>query len=306
MSSRANSEPTPLEAFIKVRASLDDEPVVFYWSGLMYRRVELREANSDYPALGGFAPPNSPLFRVHGFNIGRAYLDPAIPKRDGSTGPGYRMLTRELMLYCDPKTGEILRTWDNPCIPVVSDGTGGTVSKAVQVLHVDNDPVNSVTTEADVVYFKPQPIGDRSVYEADIFLKYPSPLAEHKFARYSANDVYQAAELFRFAANTKQLLDPTTRRVDDVAIGWTRMGQYLPWMHMGQAPGGTIVFAAGYRVPNGFEGLPDFFKKEVLEKYPKYVTPPEGSYPANNVNETSWTFFKKELDAGRYEPTQIP
>src|SRR5690242_2322212 len=45
----------------------------------------------------------------------------------------YRFYHREVLYYCDPKTGEILDTWDNPI-------TG----KKVEVLHILNDPVNRV------------------------------------------------------------------------------------------------------------------------------------------------------------------
>ena len=41
---------------------------------------------------------------------------------------GYRLISREVMLYLDPDTGEVLRTWDNPY-------TGETVD----VIHVAND-----------------------------------------------------------------------------------------------------------------------------------------------------------------------
>ena len=66
------------------------------------------------------------LFRVEGMNI-RACTSIKDPER----GDGFRMVSRELLFYQDPKTGEIMNQWTNPW-------TGETV----EVLHVANDPVN--------------------------------------------------------------------------------------------------------------------------------------------------------------------
>ncbi len=299
---------SPLEMYMKTRASLKDEPVGFFFFGEAYRKVDLHEATAEYPATGGFNPPNMPLFKVAGFNIARAYYSDNIPGYDGKTTSGYYLLTREIMLYLDPKTEEVLDYWDNPYIPVVSDGSGGVVTRKVQVLHVDNDPVNQIMTDAASMYYKYSKISDsKVVYNNDIFLKYPSPLAGEKYSRFSANDIYQGAEMFRFIVDEKELLDPNIDKIEDVTITWTRFSQYLPWMHMGQAPGGMVIATTGYKCKGGaFEGLPEWYKKEVLKRYPKYVSPPEGNYPIPNVNETSWSYFKKQLDSGKYIPTQIP
>ena len=66
------------------------------------------------------------LFRVEGMNI-RACTSIKDPKR----GNGFRMVSRELLFYQDPVTGELMDEWKNPW-------TGETV----EVLHVANDPVN--------------------------------------------------------------------------------------------------------------------------------------------------------------------
>ena len=52
--------------------------------------------------------------------------------QDAERGTGFKLVTREILLYQDPKTGEVLEKWENPW-------TG----EEVDVLHVANDPVNS-------------------------------------------------------------------------------------------------------------------------------------------------------------------
>ena len=92
---------------------VDNAPVVYHWSGRGYSRVP--------------GEPDRLLFNLEGMNV-RA----CVTVNDPVKGVGYRLVSRELMLYLDPKTGNVLRTWDNPWS-----------GKTVDVLHVANDPVNS-------------------------------------------------------------------------------------------------------------------------------------------------------------------
>ena len=66
------------------------------------------------------------LFAVVGINTRQCerHVDPV-------RGAGFRSISREIMVYLDPATGEIIDTWKNPW-------TGETV----EVIHVANDPVN--------------------------------------------------------------------------------------------------------------------------------------------------------------------
>ena len=102
-----------LKAQRKITCStIDDKPIVYWWYGRMYSRVQ--------------GEADRLLFRVEGMNI-RACTSIKDPER----GDGFRMVSRELLFYQDPKTGEIMNQWTNPW-------TGETV----EVLHVANDPVN--------------------------------------------------------------------------------------------------------------------------------------------------------------------
>jgi len=53
---------------------------------------------------------------------------------DPERGTGYKLVSREILLYLDPQTGEVLETWQNPWS-----------GETVRVLHVANDPVNSTS-----------------------------------------------------------------------------------------------------------------------------------------------------------------
>ena len=73
----------------------DGVPAVYHWAGNVYSRVQ--------------GEPDRLLFKGEGMNI-RTCVTVEDPKR----GKGWRLVSREIMLYLDPKTGEVVRQWDNP------------------------------------------------------------------------------------------------------------------------------------------------------------------------------------------------
>ena len=102
-----------IKAQRKVSCSLiDGEPTIYWWEGKMYGR---RPGEKDRP-----------LFTMQGMNI-RTCKTLSDPKR----GPGYRSVSREVMLYLDLKTKAVVRKWINPW-----------TNEEVDVIQVHNDPVN--------------------------------------------------------------------------------------------------------------------------------------------------------------------
>lgn len=257
-----------MTAMRKVQCSTKDgEPVVYHWVGKVYSRVE--------------GEPDRHLFNLEGMNVRQC-----VAASDPVRGPGFRLISRELMFYLDPETGAVLRSWANPW-------TG----KAVDVVHVANDPVNSATyaTGRDG---KPYSLGarienGRAFIAAEIPLWYTNPLGGD-YQRYVGNQ-YHSMEIFDFAVDTKDLLDGGRPRANPV-LAWVRMSPWLPWMEM-TGRGGILVFnATGQTVP-GIAALPAVIRDEIAARYPDYVAPP----PADDTrpNETSWTYFKKRADAAK-------
>ena len=66
------------------------------------------------------------MFKGEGMNIRRC-----VEVNDAERGKGWRLISREIMLMLDPKTGEVVNEWENPY-------TG----KTVKVMQIHNDPVN--------------------------------------------------------------------------------------------------------------------------------------------------------------------
>ena len=255
-----------LKAQRKITCStIDDKPIVYWWYGRMYSRVQ--------------GEADRLLFRVEGMNI-RACTSVTDPER----GNGFKMVSRELLFYQDPVTGELMNEWKNPW-------TGETV----EVLHVANDPVNwGSQFELDS---KGQPFEMRNfnIHKDDwwdtstIPLFYKNPLAGD-FQEY-VGGTYHATEMF----NTTGSIADLTQDDKDTAkasIGWERISYWLPWMKMNGRDGIVYFHTFGKKI-DSYDDLPESMKEEIKNNYPIYNRPP----PTDDQrrNETSWTYFKKML-----------
>ncbi len=246
-----------LEAFIKMRCSLKDgDETTYYWSGTVY----------------SFVPGERtvPLFGLEGCNIGKTI------KIEG----GYQFATRETAVYRDLKTNQILSKWYNPFI-----------KDSVEVLTCWNDPVNQQFMlkgksggDWGVPYSK---MGNgRVAMYSDVFLLYPSPLKKAEFPENTRSDNYQAAELFQFFLDEKELNSDQNSVYSEV--GWTRISDFLPWMRMADRPGYLVYQCRGYKIING-QQLPDDFKTYIETNHPEFLHAPE---KFSTPNMTSWKYFK--------------
>ena len=254
-----------LEASRKILCStIDDKPIVYWWYGRMYSRVQ---GESD-----------KLLFRVEGMNI-RACKS----VKDSKRGNGFKMVSRELLFYQDPQTGEILKEWTNPW-----------TDETVSVLHVANDPVNWGSFFEIDRNGKPYE-NNLSIHGDDwwdtttIPLFYKNPLAGD-FQDY-VGGIYHATEMFNTTGSISNLTDES-KDTAKANIGWERLSYWLPWMKM-SGRNGIVYFHTFGKKLDSYEDLPDPIKKEIKEKYPIYNSAPPTD--DDRKNETSWTYFKKVL-----------
>jgi hypothetical protein len=264
-----NDPADALIAMRKLQCHLEDGKPAFYaWSGDVFAR---RRGEAD-----------KKLFKVIGMNV-RACKTVDDPK----SGKGFRLVSREILLYLDPVTGQVLRRWTNPW-------TG----KELEVLHVANDPVNnsfgSIGRDG-----KPTPslftsIGNAAFVSFTVPLFYPNPLAGEYQPQ--VGGTYHATEMFNFSMDKDKLVSPKTKSADDAVISWTRLSQWLPWMEMGDREGILYFSTVGARVPD-FEALHDTMKAEIRANFPIYAEAPPLDDPRRN--ETSWTYYKKVMEERR-------
>lgn len=251
-------------------STVDGEAVRYMWQGMMYMRRQ--------------GEPDRRLFKVTGTNVRQcSALD------GGKKGTGYRMTSREIMLYQDPKTGEVLDMWENPV-------TG----ESVKVIHVINDPVNGRPSFPFDDEGKPAARWYGDDQDGRWFLNVTVPLFYHnelsgEYQPY-VGGVYHNTEMFNFSGDLADF-DKRGATTVPATVGWVRMGQYLPWMRMQGREGLLYVHAYGLKLLGGFDDLPPVLKDFITNEQPKYKVPP----PADDArpNETSWTYFKKQVEGGR-------
>ncbi len=246
----------------------DGKPAVYHWSGNVYSRVA--------------GEPDKLLFKGEGMNV-RQCVSVDDPKR----GKGWRMVSREIMLYLDPKTGEVLRNWANPW-------TGETV----EVMQIANDPVNqrpSFAINADGTPYKSnmRREGRWLFMPVEVPLFYTNPLSG-EYQDYVGGK-YHAMEIFDFAFDAAEMLDTKNSTAYPV-VSWVRISDWMPWMKMRGRQGQMVFNAMGNKLKS-YDELPKVLKDEIALNYPNYTAPP----PADDArpNETTWTVFKKKIDAAK-------
>ena len=222
------------------------------------------------------------LFNVIGINTRHCSV-----KEDKVKGLGYRSVSREIMVYMDPKTNEILDTWMNPW-----------TKEEVEVVHVANDPVNmrgwswenddEGKSKAKASYRHYGKVAATS-YEIPLF--YDNPLSSD-FQAYTGGG-YHAMEIFNTYYDAEEFTNPKIKSLGQSNISWSRVAQWLPWMIMGDRAGIMIFNATGYSTFDESEIWPNL-RKVLDERYPEYLTPPILDDP--RPNETTWTVFKKHME----------
>lgn len=254
----ATTQQFDAKAWVKTRASLDASQSTFLtWSGAIYAFLpgEKRQC----------------LFKIVGMSVCRC-----IPIEEEV----WDFTSRELTYYLDPKTGELLHQWENPW-------TGDTLS----IMHVANNPVQGHFKGQ----FPAQVEDDDTTFVFDLFPTYPNPLAEDpRFAEYSPNPTYQAAELFKLTVPTADLSNNDVSSVTALRLSWDRIGPWLPWMKMGDRPGHLIYSAIGRKV-GGVDELPQLLQDEIRTQVPLYQSAPKAFMDGEDM--TSWLYFQTNFEA---------
>jgi hypothetical protein len=209
-------------AYARIQGDLDFGKQKYFWfKGYVYG-VEPQKKIVD-------------LFGAQGFGVIRLLEGP-----NGSI----KRLCREIIVYTDLRTDEVLQEWKNPL-------NGG---ETVRVVHVDNDPFNYLIEE----YFPAPPSfggldksappprvpfilpwtqqGDTAMMEIHIHLAYPNALQPDKWPRESAGPIAQVSEFFAHHIRAADLQNPKLTSLPYHGV-WNRITPWLPWMLMGQRPG---------------------------------------------------------------------
>lgn len=191
-------------------------------------------------------------------------------------------ICREVILYTDLRTNEVLEEWHNPYI-----------DETVNVVHVDNDPYNYLIEE----YFPAPPEfggldkqkeppqrapfilpwvqnGDWLEMEIHIHLAYPNSLQPDKWPRESSGEIAQVSEFFAHHVKAEDMQNPDITSLDYRGT-WNRITPWLPWMLMGQASGNCQYAAFMGTCDHPGDVLPRPVMDYVEKNLSKYFDAPE-------------------------------
>lgn len=250
----------------------EGETVIYWWKGAMFSRVE--------------GEKDRELFKLQGMNIRQCKN-----LSDAKRGPGFRSVSREIMLHLDPATNQVVDSWKNPW-------TG----EELAVMHVANDPVNMRNPmHAYGADGKPMK-ADFTVMNGRAFKGGNAPLFYKNPLQGEYQDwvggTYHAMEMGNDFFYADDLFDGAKPTVKHHSISWSRISGWLPWMKMGDRNGVVYTATVGGRVKS-IEDLPEPLKSTLKARYPLYAAPPP--LDDKRPNETSWEVFKKRMEAARTE-----
>lgn len=269
-----NDPETNLKALLKLQGDLAEKDVIGGFPGEAWAWVS--------------GKGNTKVFKTYGIGTSRVE-----DMKDGS----WRFYHRELLYYCDPKTGEILDVWTNPI-------TG----KKVEVLHILNDPVNRVYKLKGGLLDPPFPhmvVGDRVVFQLDVLRSTEkNPISRAEYPLQSQQDLYQSGELWAISGSLKELSDPNVTSAEN-HTAWARVGMWLPFMEMGDLPGVMIYHSQSFKFKQGKSQIPKHILEHTEKHYPKYLEAPK-EWVDLRLNENTWTYslkiMKEKEAAGKRKP----
>ncbi|TDJ45472.1 MAG: DUF1838 domain-containing protein [Gammaproteobacteria bacterium] len=259
-------------ALLKLQADLSGEPVIGIFPGKAWLWI----------------PGENNIEAFHTYGVGASRLE------YNEEEQGWRFYHREVLLYTDPATGEVIDTWNNPV-------TG----MKVRVVHVLNDPVQRFYPLEKGPFAPPYPYlvnGDNLVFQLDVFrppVPGNNPLTRKEYPLHSQQDVYQTGELWAIHGSLAALNNPENTRVP-CHTAWGRISMWEPFFEMGNRPGVVIYHSQAFTTQNGVDDIDPKIRKYLEKNHPQFVEAPYAPTEwGEGFQENHWTYAKKLIDQAR-------
>ncbi len=261
-------------ALLKLQADFSGEPVIGIFPGQSWIWIP---GENNYQA-----------FNTYGVGASRLEFNAA----EG----GWRFYHREVLLYTDPVSGEILETWVNPV-------TG----MEVEVMHVVNDPVQRFYPLQGGRFAPPYPYmvnGDFLVYQLDVF-RPPAPgvnpITRKDYPLHSQQDLYQTGEFWSITGSLAGVNDPANTHVP-CHTAWARVSMWEPFMEMGNRPGVVLYHSQAFTAANGIDDIDPKVRAWLAKHQPQFLVAPYAPTEwAGGQQENHWVVAQRIIDKRRAE-----
>ncbi len=280
-----------LYAFGKIWSSLG-APIIGSFHGLMYMRIPGKRL--------------LPVFNFTGTGMSQAQFDP-----QGLL----RIKSREVGLFTDIRTGEVLEYWDNPLTGercevyhFYNNLIAGTLTTEIPKFFVGN-AADAPTVMNDGTVF-PEPdgrtpfklpftrVGEDLLLSWDYAHEYTNPVTPEGWPNYSTGAKITPSEHFMMYASLPEVENrdlPTAR----MRAGFSRMSECWPWMRMGKHEHRNLTLFGRMHSHKGLPGTAEVPPKVLayIEKHaPEYLTLPTGWEPRRqNSRLETWGAFAQDV-----------
>jgi hypothetical protein len=280
-----------LYAFGKIWSSYE-KPIIGCFHGLMYMRIPGKRL--------------VPVFNFVGTGTSQVEFDP-----QGSL----RIKSREVGLFTDIRTGEVLEYWDNPLTGercevyhFYNNLLSGTLTTEVPRYFVGNSG-DAPTVMNDGTVFPDENgklpfrlpftrVGDDLLLSWDYAHEYTNPVSPVGWPNYSTGPKITPSEHFMMYASLSEVENrdlPTAR----MRAGFSRMSECWPWMRMGKHEHRNLTLFGRLHSHKGLPGTAEVLPKVLayIEKHaPEYLTLPQGWEPRrSNARLETWGAFSQDV-----------
>lgn len=266
-----------VEAYARVVGNTDMKSTKFGWGEGIVQGVRPGEGLRD---LVGFLLISTAKYVP--------YQGPELP----AGMKGYSKVLREIGLYTDLETGEVLEEWVNPylnekqpVVPIANDPFNHHITpfKPKGPAYGGLRDVSDETREPYILNWSRK--GDLVQLFRNINLFYPNALQPDKWPRESSGEFNRVTETFIHTMSWADLQNPNLTSVEHHGT-WSRTTPWLPWMLMGPTPG-----HCQYHVMMGGQDSMERANPKALDyvaaKYPKYLDVPQ-TWEEPSLSSLEW------------------
>ena len=257
-----------LYAFGKLWATYDDQPVYSAFHGLMFGMVGDQRLK--------------PLFGYTGFgNFQAKVLD------NGHV----RLRGKEVGYFTEPRSGDILETWDNPwtgetveVFNFLNDRIRGELTPEMPVFQFGetsdaptlmNDGTALVREDGSVPFILPwERYGDRMTLAWDYTHRYQNPVTPDRWPLASTGEFINPSEHFTFSCSVADLED-RDNPCAPFSCGFSRLSPWWPWMRMGQSGVEGVLFGRmnSHKTNQGYTDIPPKVLAYAERHHPQFLEP---------------------------------
>ena len=260
-----------LYAFAKMWSTLDDEPVLSSFHGVMFANI----AGKKSQPLFGYA--GTGLFQSKILESGHV-----------------RLRGKETGFFTDLASGDVLESWDNPftgetveVFNFLNDRIRGELTTEMPRFDFGDDSDEATLMNEGTVASSGNTIpfvlpwetyGDRVHLGWDYCHGYRNPVAKARWPKASTHEFINPSEHFYFTTSLSELNDRSNPSAKYTA-GFSRMSPWWPWMLMGESGIDGVLFGRMISVKAG--GRPDDVPRKVYDYVAKH-------HPAFLESPTDW------------------